>query len=143
MRGIDLNTTEKMIARALELAKKMSINPLSIVVLDSGGHVKAVVSQDGVGIARFEIARAKAAAALGMGVGTRQLYELFEKSVLPDRFAAGITGATNGQFIPQPGGVLIYKETEIIGAMGISGGSSEQDETVAKQAIEDLGFIAQ
>jgi len=142
MRGIQLNQALKMIESALSLARQASKSPLTLVVLDSGGHVKASASEDGSGTVRYQIAKGKAAAALGMGFGTRQFHNLIRQGVLPEMFANTINGANSGEFIPLPGGVLIYDGQEIIGAMGISGASSDQDEQIALASIKSQGLLA-
>ncbi len=142
MRGIQLNQSLKVIENALSLARQASMSPLTLVVLDSGGHVKASASEDGSGTVRYQIAKGKAAAALGMGFGTRQFHNLIRQGVLPEMFANTINGANNGEFIPLPGGVLIYDGQKIIGAMGISGASSDQDEKIAVASIKSQGLLA-
>jgi uncharacterized protein GlcG (DUF336 family) len=142
MRGIQLNQALKMIENALSLARQASMSPLTLVVLDSGGHVKASASEDGSGTVRYQIAKGKATAALGMGFGTRQFHNLIRQGVLPEMFANTINGANNGEFIPLPGGVLIYDGQTIIGAMGISGANSDQDEQIALASIKSQGLLA-
>jgi len=140
MRGIDYDTAEKILAEILKYCDSENIPPLSIVILDNGSHVKLAASQDGVGTMRYQIAHGKAASALGMGIGTRQMFNVFESGRLPDRFAMGVNGVSNGQFIPQPGGLLIYRDKVLIGAVGISGASSDQDEQAATTALQNLGL---
>jgi len=142
MRGIQLDQSLKIIENALSLARQASMSPLTLVVLDSGGHVKASASEDGSGTVRYQIAKGKAAASLGMGFGTRQFHNLIRQGVLPEMFANTINGANNGEFIPLPGGVLIYEGQRIIGAMGISGASSDQDEKIAVASIKSQGLLA-
>jgi uncharacterized protein GlcG (DUF336 family) len=142
MRGIQLKQALTMIENGLSLARQTSMSPLTLVVLDSGGHVKASASEDGSGTVRYKIAKGKAAAALGMGFGTRQLHTLIRQGTLPEMFANTINGANHGEFIPLPGGVLILDDQQIIGAMGVSGASSDQDEQIAVSSIESQGLIA-
>jgi uncharacterized protein GlcG (DUF336 family) len=142
MRGIQLKQALKIIESALSLARQSSMPPLTLVILDNGGHVKASASEDGSGTARYQIAKGKAAAALGMGFGTRQFHNLIREGVLPEMFANTINGANNGEFIPLPGGVLIYDEQKIIGAMGGSGANSDQDEQIAVVSIKSQGLLA-
>ncbi|GDY24458.1 hypothetical protein AHAT_03480 [Agarivorans sp. Toyoura001] len=134
-RGITLRQARSLITESLALARGKALPPLSIVVLDSGAHLKAMVSEDGVGTQRYQIALGKAHAALGMGFNTRQFYQLVKSEVLPEMFAATINGATGGEFIPLPGGVLIVEQQQVMGAIGISGASSDLDEWVATNAI--------
>jgi len=96
-----------------------------------------------VGTLRYEIALGKASAALGMGFGTRQFNTLIQNGILPEMFANCINGAAQGNFIPLPGGVLIMDNNrETIGAVGISGANSDQDESVAIQVIEAENLLA-
>lgn len=121
---------------ALACAARQRVPPLSVVVLDAGANIKFAATQDEAGPLRFTIALAKANAAIGMGVSTRQLFALFETGALPDRFAAAISAASAQGFAPQPGGELVLKNGISIGAIGISGASSEQDETIARAAVK-------
>lgn len=134
-RGIHLERAQLMISDALALARKKQLPPLSIVVLDNGAHVKAMASEDGVGTQRYEIALGKANAALGMGFNTRDFYSLVNNGVLPEMFSSAINGATSGKFIPLPGGVLVKEKGQVIGAIGISGASSDMDDYIASAVI--------
>ena len=142
-RGISLSKAQGIVTAAISIARNKESSPLSIALLDSGGHLKAFASEDGTGIHRGKIAEGKANAALGMGFGTGQFNSLIQNNVLPEMFAACINGATQGQFIPLPGGVLILENGQIVGALGISGASSKLDESVAISAIQSCGFIAE
>ena len=135
MRGITYDIANNLIKRAISVARKQGLPPLAIVVLDSGGHVKACGCEDGVGTLRFEIAQGKANAALGMGFDTRQFSELLARGVLSEAFSASLSVAANGKCNPNAGGVLLIPGAEIIGAIGISGASAEQDDFVARSAM--------
>ena len=134
--GLTLQQAQHILQQALALSTELSAAALSIAILDAGGHLKAFASEDRAGIARAQIAQGKAAAALGMGFGTRKLHNLIVQGILPQMFATCINGATQGSFIPLPGGVLIYHQDNLLGAVGISGASSDLDEKVAVRAIE-------
>ncbi|MBU2985322.1 heme-binding protein [Saccharophagus degradans] len=142
MRGLSLRQALTAIDCALGYAQQQSLPPLTMVVLDAGAHVKACASADGSGTQRYEIALGKASAALGMGFGTRTFSELVKKGTLPAEFSSAINGATHGRFIPLPGGVLIFEQGQVVGAIGISGASSNADEEVAIAAIEQCGLTA-
>ncbi|AWB65654.1 cellulose-binding protein [Saccharobesus litoralis] len=137
-RGITLLQAQSILDSALALAITYQTPPLAIVILDNGGHVKVASCQDGVGTARFEIAQHKANAALAMGFDSGQFYQLVNNQVLPEMFATCINGATQGKFIPLPGGVLINHNKQTLGAIGISGASSGMDEKIALQAINSI-----
>ena len=139
-RGLSLVDAQRIVKEALAAARKKNLPALAIALLDSGGHLKAFASEDDAGTQRGQIATGKANAALGMGFGTGQFYSLVKDNVLPEMFAVCINGATNGQFIPLPGGVLILKDGQVVGALGVSGASSELDENVAVSAIQSCRF---
>ena len=141
-RGLSLVDAQRIVKEALAAARKKNLPALAIALLDSGGHLKAFASEDDAGTQRGKIATGKANAALGMGFGTGQFYSLVKDNVLPEMFAVCINGATNGQFIPLPGGVLIVKTGQVVGALGVSGASSELDENVAVSAIQSCRFTA-
>ena len=141
-RGISLTDARRIVRQALNSAREKKLPALAIALLDSGGHLKAFASEDDAGTQRGQIATGKANAALGMGFGTGQFYSLVKNKVLPEMFAVCINGATNGQFIPLPGGVLIINQGQVVGALGVSGASSELDESVAVSAIQSCQFTA-
>jgi len=141
-RGLSLVDAQHIVKKALAAARKKNLPALAVALLDSGGHLKAFACEDDAGTQRGKIATGKANAALGMGFGTGQFYSLVKDNVLPEMFAVCINGATNGQFIPLPGGVLILKEGQVVGALGVSGASSELDENVAVSAIQSCRFTA-
>ena len=141
-REISLVDAHRIVKEALNSARAKNLPALAIALLDSGGNLKAFASEDDAGTQRGQIATGKANAALGMGFGTGRFYSLVKNKVLPDMFAACINGATNGQFIPLPGGVLIINQGPVVGALGVSGASSELDESVAVSAIQSCQFTA-
>jgi len=123
---------------ALEKGRETKCAPLTVAVLDAGGHLVAFKREDRSGIMRFDIAFGKAWGALGMGFSSRTLGERAEKH--PTFFQA-IAVVSQGRFVPAPGGVLIRDgEGEIIGAVGISGDSSDKDEVCAVTGIQAAGL---
>ena len=111
------------------------------MVLDAGGHLIAFQRQDHAGILRFDIAFAKAYGALGMGIGSRGL--ALKAKEIPE-LIAGAVAASNGRLIPAPGGVLIVNDDqEIIGAVGASGDTSDDDERAVIAGILSVGFKPQ
>jgi uncharacterized protein GlcG (DUF336 family) len=139
--SIDLVTAQSIIAKALATGQQQGFKPLTAVVLDAGGHVIAVARQDGASNNRFEIAQGKAYGALAFGMGSRALMERAEQQAY---FIAAATAALAGRLIPVPGGVLVRDEDgSIKGAVGISGDSSDNDETAASTAIKAAGLTAQ
>jgi uncharacterized protein GlcG (DUF336 family) len=109
-----------------------------VVVLDAGGHDIALKRQDGSGILRADIARGKAWGALGMGFSSRELAERAQK--VP-AFIGALSSVSQGRLVPAAGGVLIYDEgRNIIGAVGISGDTSDRDEDCALSGIRTAGL---
>ncbi len=138
MRGISYTKASHIMRSVLDVARKSRLPPLSIVILDSGGHIKCSASEDGVGILRHEIAQSKAYACLGMSMETRDLYQLNQKGVLSNAFVNAVCAASNGRFNTNPGGALLYQDDEIIGAIGVSGASAEQDEQLVRSGLKSV-----
>ena len=139
--SMKLASAQSIIADALAAGQQQGFKPLTVVVLDAGGHVMAAARQDGASNNRFEIAQGKAYGALALGMGSRAIMERAEQQAY---FIAAATAALGGRLIPVPGGVLVRdKDGTIMGAVGISGDSSDNDETAASTAIEAAGLTAQ
>ncbi len=134
----------KTIARqALAHGRRMELAPLTVAVLDAGGHLKCFVREDGSGILRGDIATAKAWGALGMGFGSRALHQRAMSSEKSRVFFAAMGNVSGGRLVPAPGGVLIRDAAgNVIGATGISGDTSENDEACASAGINAAGLIA-
>jgi len=139
MSKLTLDQARRIIDGAFAKAKQAGLKPLTVVVLDAGGHAVALMRQDASGILRAEIAGGKAYGALGFGVGSR---ELREKN---PQFLAAVAAASGGRMVPAPGGVLVRdgKSGDVVGAVGISGDSGENDETCAVAGIEAAGLKAE
>ena len=137
--SVTLEEARRIVSAARAAGRAHQMMPLTVAVLDSGGHLVALEREDGSGIIRVEIATGKAYAALGMGVPTRLL-----RDRLADRpnFVSGLAAAAEGRFIAVPGGVLIRQDGRIIGAVGISGDTSDRDEFCAITAIQAVGLVA-
>jgi len=138
MRGLSYIDGMQCIQLAIETARKLKLPPISVVVLDSGGHIKCSASEDGVGILRHEIAQGKAFASLGMGMDTHHISTLSQRGVLPDVFINSLSTASHGKFNPNAGGAIIYENNNAIGAIGVSGGSANQDEQVIRNVLSML-----
>ena len=137
--SVPLETANAIITEALRLGRKASLLPLTVVVLDAGGKMVAMQSEDGSGLVRFEIAFGKAHGALGMGISSRLIRDRLKERIA---FQGAIATASGGQFIPVPGGVLIENAEGItLGAVGISGDTSDKDEYCAIEAIKAAGFV--
>jgi uncharacterized protein GlcG (DUF336 family) len=130
---LPLKAASRIIERALEAGRAAGMAPLTVAVLDAGGHLVALQREDGSGILRPAIAEAKAWAALGMGQSSRALGARLRERVA---FQAALAAASDGRFVAVPGGVLVCDPTGgVIGAVGISGDTSEKDEYCAIEGI--------
>jgi len=126
--------------KALEKGKELKFQPLTVVVLDAGGQIKVVKREDGSSLLRVEIALGKAWGTLGMGFGGREIARRGAK--MPGFFAA-LSDMSGGRMVPVPGGVLIRSQGgEIIGAVGISGDTSDNDEICAVYGIVSANLKA-
>jgi uncharacterized protein GlcG (DUF336 family) len=137
--SLALAAAETIIAQALAHAKQQSFKPLGIVVLDVRGTVKAASIADGSSLARFDIARAKAHGALAFNMGTRGLEKLAKDR---PHFFAGVVSAIEGGIVPVPGGVLVKDDKgHILGAVGVSGDTSDNDEIAALAGIKAANLM--
>jgi uncharacterized protein GlcG (DUF336 family) len=138
---INLQTARTIIGEALAAARAKGFKPLTVVVLDAGGHVVAAEREDGSSNKRFEIASGKAQGALALGMGSRALMARAEQQPY---FIAAATAAVGGSLIPVPGGVLVRDTAgTLLGAVGVSGDTSDNDEAGAVAGIEAAGLQAQ
>ena len=138
--AISLSTAQTLIDAAFAKGHELDLKPLSVVVLDPRASMVAVMSQDGVSQMRAHIAHGKANAAIAMGMGTRALMNRAEQQAY---FVQAINGLADGDFVPVPGGVLITdKDGTLLGAVGISGDTSDNDEAAAVSGIEAVGLTA-
>ncbi|KEO60590.1 GlcG/HbpS family heme-binding protein [Thioclava indica] len=138
---IALEQAQKMIDVALETGASAGWKPLSAVVLDGGGHVLAFARADGAAPGRFEIARAKAYGAVMLGMGGKAQMARAEAQ---GYFMAAVNGIYGGQTCPVPGGVLIRdNDGLVIGAMGVTGDTSENDAEAALAGIAAAGLTGE
>jgi uncharacterized protein GlcG (DUF336 family) len=134
-----LEIARQLVAEARAAGERRGLKPLSVVVLDAGGQVRAFEREDGASNARFEIAFGKANGALALGMGSRALMARAEQQPY---FIDAVAGAIGGALIPVPGGVLVQTgEGELIGAIGVTGDTSDNDEAAAVDAIKVAGFV--
>lgn len=138
---LPLQTANAIAGEALRLARAEGMLPLTVVVLDAGGKLVAAQSEDGAGLARFDIAFGKAWGALGMGISSRLIRD---RLAARPAFQNAVAAATGGRFVPVPGGVLVEDAGgTTIGAVGISGDTSEKDEYCAIVAIRAAGLACE
>jgi uncharacterized protein GlcG (DUF336 family) len=139
MRKLTLSTAETITSNALDKAASLGLKPLTVAVLDAGGHTTLLKRQDGSSIMRPQIASGKAIGALAVGTGTRWLNANAETR---PHFVNALNGVSGGAIVPVPGGVLIKNEDgETLGAVGITGDTSDNDEACAVAGIEAAGLI--
>ncbi len=141
MSTITLDQARTIVAGTLSAGRERGLNPLSVIVLDAGGHVKAFEREDGASNLRFEVAHGKAHGALGLGMGSRAIMARAEQQ---PTFVAAVTAAFGGALIPVPGGVLVKSASgELVGAVGVTGDTSDNDEAAAVAGIEKAGLVAE
>ena len=137
---LSLATAERIADATLAAGRGAGLLPLTVVVLDAGGHAVVLKREDGSGILRAEIARGKAHGALGMGIGSRVIRDRLRER---PAFQSAIAAASDGRFIPVPGGVLILRaDGAVIGAVGVSGDASDKDEYAAIAGIHAAGLAS-
>jgi uncharacterized protein GlcG (DUF336 family) len=140
MADLTLDTARKILDGALAKVIEMKLKPMVITVLDARGCVKATIAQDGTSLMRGEVAHGKAYGALAMGLGSRALFKRAEEQPF---FIDAVNTMARGALIPVPGGVLIHDASgSLLGAIGISGDTSDNDEIAAVAGIEAAGLKA-
>ena len=141
MSKLTLSSAEKIVDMALAKGADLGLKPLTAAVLDAGGHLVALKRQDGSSILRPQVASGKAYGAIAVGAGSRWLDE---NAKTRPHFVQALNGVAGGAIVPVPGGVLIRagEGGEILGAVGISGDTSDNDEACAVAGIEAVGFCA-
>ncbi len=140
MATLKLAQANAIIDAAFAEARKRNLARLGIAVCDAGGHVIAFKREDGATFLRFDLAYGKAWGALGMGFGTR---ELAERAAKQPAFINALAAVSEGRAVPSPGGVLIAAaDGEVLGAVGISGDTGDNDEICALAGIQAAGLKA-
>lgn len=138
--SVTLAQASTIVDATLAKARELKQMPQTVVVLDAGGHVVCAKREDGSGIIRFEVAVGKAYGALGMGWGSRTM---MERAAQNPNFLTSIVAASQGRLVPNPGGVLIRDGGgNVVGAIGISGDTGDNDEIIAVAGIEAAGLKA-
>ena len=139
MVGISLNDARTIIIATAKKGQEMGMKPLSTVVLDAGGHVIAFERQDGAAPGRFAIAQGKAYGTVMLGMpGSAQMARAEQQAY----FMAAVNGVYGGKVIPVPGGVLVRDSNgEVVGSVGVTGDTSDNDLTAALTGISAAGFV--
>jgi uncharacterized protein GlcG (DUF336 family) len=139
--SLQLDAALKIVSIALAAGRAEEMTPLTIVVLDVTGKIIVSQSEDGSGLMRFDIARGKAWGALGMGMSSRLIRD---RLATRPSFQAALANVADGQFVPVPGGVLVLQgDGTVIGAVGVSGDSSEKDEYCAITGIKGAKCLSE
>ncbi len=136
---LDLERAHELIKHSRAWGKSNDLKPLTVAVLDSGGYLLALAREDGTSNLRPEIAQGKARGAIAMGLGSRAL---FKRAQAEPFFIQSMNALSGGSLVPVAGGVLIKHDGQILGAVGITGDTSDNDEACAIAAIEQCGFVA-
>jgi uncharacterized protein GlcG (DUF336 family) len=139
MAELTLDAARKILDVALAKGVEKKLKPLAVAVLDARGCVKISAAQDGTSLLRSEIAHGKAYGALAMGMGSRALFQRAQEQAF---FIDAVNTLAQGRLVPVPGGVLILNNGELLGAVGISGDTSDNDEACAIAGIEAAGLKA-
>ncbi len=136
---LSLEQAGTIVGQTLARARELELRPMCVAVLDDGGHLKALKREDGAGILRPQVAIGKAWGCLGMGGSSRALGER-----LGDRpsFLGALTIMSEGKLVPVAGGLLICDGDDVVGAVGVSGGTSDEDEDIARFGIAAAGLDA-
>ena len=135
---LSLNQASNIVDEALRLAREHAMQPMTVMVLDTGGHQVALKREDGSGIIRVQVACAKAYGALGMGKSSRDLGDHVADRPL---FSNSLSMISGGRFATVPGGVLICDDAGfVIGAVGVTGDTSSRDEFAAIGGIQAAGL---
>jgi uncharacterized protein GlcG (DUF336 family) len=138
--AMTLATARTILDAAFAAALELGLKPLAVAVLDAGGHLVGCLKQDSPAILRTDIAIGKAYGALAVGQGTRWLNR---NAAERPHFVAALSDLSGGRIVPVAGGVLVKTaDGAVIGAVGVSGDTSENDERCAIAAIEVAGLVA-
>ena len=140
--GLTLQQALTIVESALKKGRETGCAPVAVAVLDDGGHLKAFAREDGAGILRPQIATGKAWGALGMGLGSRALAKRIAEQPGAPAFFNALAAMSDGRVVPVPGGVLIRDASKtVIGAVGISGDTSDRDEACCLAGIAAAGLV--
>jgi len=129
-----------IIETTMATGAEKGFKPLSVVILDAGGHVKAFERADGAAPGRYGIAHGKAYGAVMLGMpGSAQM----ARAEAQPYFMAAVNGVYGGQFVPVPGGVLVKADGVVIGAVGVTGDTSDNDVVAALAGLEAAGLTGE
>jgi len=135
--SISLDDARRIISTALQHGVENDMNPLVVLVIDTAGSPVAYERSDGSPPGRFDIALGKANGALQMGVNSKRLGEM---AIERPHFISGVAGSLRGPLVPVAGGVIVIDNGIVVGAVGVSGDASDNDEAAAIAGIESAGL---
>jgi uncharacterized protein GlcG (DUF336 family) len=140
MTQLTLAQAQKLLADTLAHCRANSFNPMAVVVLDADGAIRAAASEDNTTFMRWRVAYGKAYGAVAFGMPSRRTNNMAAER---PHFVAALNGLADGNVVPVPGGVIIRDANKrILGAVGVSGDTSDNDEAAAIAAIEAAGLVA-
>lgn len=137
---LSLQHATTIIQAALHKGHELGLAPLTVAVLDAGGHLKALQREDGATFFRPQIALGKAWGAIALGMASRRLHAMGEERPM---FMNSLISLSDQRLVPVPGGVLIKtRDGAVLGSVGITGDTSDNDEACAVAGIEAAGLVA-
>src|SRR6478609_1392587 len=140
MPSLTLEQANQIITGALAKSKASGFKPMGVAVLDDSGHLKSFAREDGASMFRFEVAQGKAWGAVGMGASSRTLMQRAKDN---PNFFVSLAATSGGRFLPQTGAVLIKDGAgNVLGAVGASGGTGDEDELICIAGVESAGLSA-
>ena len=139
--SISLDQAKVVVESTIAEARKLDLKPVSVIVLDPRGSIVSAGSEDGVSAMRAQIAHGKANAEIQLGMGTRALMNRAEQQAY---FIQAMNGLAGGDMVPVPGGLLLRDASgALLGAVGISGDTSDNDEAAALGGVAAAGLAAE
>jgi len=139
MTRLTLDQANQIITAALQQSAASGYKPMAVVVLDDAGHLKAAQRQDGASMFRIDVATGKAWAAVGMDASSRTLAQRAKDN---PNFFVTLASTAQGRFLPQTGAVLIRDaDGAILGAVGASGGTGDEDEAICIAGVQAAGLV--
>jgi len=137
---ISLEDSLKICQECIKKAREEEFMPITVTVVDVAGVIRATLAENGSASIRADIAFAKAWSCIQAGMSTTLLRDVIEEQPRLSNAFRGMQIIANGKLIPTPGGLLIQKDGKNIGAIGVSGDRSDEDDICAIAAIEAVGL---
>ncbi|MGO9135770.1 MAG: GlcG/HbpS family heme-binding protein [Methylovirgula sp.] len=137
---MNLDIAHRCLEAVLAKATSLGLKPIAAAIFDARGCLKAFAAQDGTSLLRGEVAQGKAFGALALGMGSRAIFKRAQEQAF---FVDAVNTLAQGRIIPVPGGVLIRDaQGALVGAVGVSGDTSDNDEACCLAGIEAVGLEA-